>query len=497
MALPHPTSRPFVRQRATGPFWYAKWSRDGAAVVRSLGRAWVEPDGAGGWRRRRGRAPAGALTEAEAGARMLELVRGHDQEQRALEVDAEERRRRGVTFRELAVEWLVYLRREKGAKPSTLRDYRWLLAEPGQAHARGAGSAPGVLMAALGDRAVNGLSTRDVAEYLRSLDKSGASPRTVNKHRQVISAVFSFGMREDTYRLGVNPAAGTNKRREPPPAVLDFYEPEEVEAIARAAEAGAHRNIAMLRLDERELAARAMEDRQDAALFRIAAYTGLRLGELLALRWEDVDLVDRRLVVHRALSDRIEGPTKSWQARFLPIADPAAAAFARLAERGEFMASGDYVFCSRLGRPLDGSALRRRFKAAAAAAGLRVLRFHALRHGAGSMVARRADPRWVQAFLGHSKLATTERYLHAKARPQDVELLNSAFAFEPSRPAAIDLPSGTLEEWDRVVNEHPTTDTDGNRTVLAGQGGRPAAREELVAFVRENNARIARARSNR
>jgi integrase len=96
--------------------------------------------------------------------------------------------------------------------------------------------------------------------------------------------------------------------------------------------------------------------------------------------------------------------------------------------REDFTDTSDYVFCSRLGRPLNGSALRRRFKAAAAAAGLRVLRFHALRHGAGSLVARQADPRWVQGFLGHSKLATTERYLHAKARPEDIEVINRAFA---------------------------------------------------------------------
>ncbi len=56
------------------------------------------------------------------------------------------------------------------------------------------------------------------------------------------------------------------------------------------------------------------------------------------------------------------------------------------------------------------------------------MRFHALRHGAGSLVARQADPRWVQGFLGHSKLSTTERYLHTKARPEDVERLNRAFA---------------------------------------------------------------------
>jgi hypothetical protein len=52
---------------------------------------------------------------------MLELVSDHDAEQTRLEADAEERRRRGVTFRELATEWTEYLEHEKGAKPSTLR----------------------------------------------------------------------------------------------------------------------------------------------------------------------------------------------------------------------------------------------------------------------------------------------------------------------------------------------------------------------------------------
>ncbi len=428
MSVPQPTSRPFIRARATGPHWYGKWSRNGQPVIRALGRAWVEPDGRGDWRRRRGTPRGGALTEMQATERMLFLIREHDAEQTLLERDAEERRRRGVTFRELATEWLSYLEHEKGAKPSTLRDYGWVLAEPGQPHRRGSGSATGRLMAAFGDRPARGIGIRDVAEYLRALDKAGAGPRSVNKHRQVISAVYGYAMREDVYGLPSNPAAATTRRREPPPAVLDFYEPDEVEALARAAERGAHRQVTKLSYDEAETAARQREDHQDAELFRIAAFTGLRLGELLALRWSDVDLAHRRLVVHRALSDHVEGPTKSWQARHLPIADPAAAAFARLSQRGEFVEPDDYVFCSRLGRPLDGSALSRRFKRAAEAAGLRVLRFHALRHGAGSLVARETDARWVQGFLGHSKLTTTARYLHAKERPEDVERLNRAFA---------------------------------------------------------------------
>ena len=436
VTIPQPSSTPFLRARASGVFWYAKWSRSGVQVNRALGRAWVEPDGRGGWRRRRGRPPEGTLTEAEATARMLELVSTHDAEQTQLEAEASERRRRGITFRELAADWLVYLEHEKGAKPSTLRDYRWLLAERGQPHDRGTGRSPGLLMASLGDRPARAITTREVAEHLRRLDASGASARTVNKHRQVILAMFNCGMREDALGLTHNPAAATTKRREPPPAVLDFYEPDEVERLARAAAGGLHRDVTRRVIEPPEAAARRTEDAQDAELYRIAAYTGLRLGELLALRWEDVHLNDRRLVVHRALSDRTEGPTKSWQARFLPIADPAAEAFVRLSGRVDFTSPSDYVFCNRLGRPLDGSALRRRFKRAAAAADLRALRFHALRHGAGSLVARETDARWVQGFLGHSKITTTERYLHAKARSEDLDRLNRAFRARSDVPEA-------------------------------------------------------------
>lgn len=51
----------------------------------------------------------------------------------------------------------------------------------------------------------------------------------------------------------------------------------------------------------------------------------------------------------------------------------------------------------------------------------------------------------------------------------------------------------SLDEWGRWINTHAQpSNPDGNRTVLAGSGGRPATREELVAFVAEQNARYAR-----
>jgi integrase len=282
-------------------------------------------------------------------------------------------------------------------------------------------------MAKLGDLAAARITTRQVAELLDAVQDSGASPRTVNRYRQTVLAIFNYGRREATFGLPANPATATTKRREPPPTVLDFYEPEEVEQLASAAASGAHRGPQPPDLEADEIEWRAREDAQDGELFRIAAFTGLRLGELLALRWEDVDLDLRRLVVQRAVSAGVEGPTKSWQARFLPLADPAAEAFQRLLAREDYTQRNDYVFCSRLGRRLDASAVRRRFKRAQLAAGLRPLRFHALRHAAGSLVARHADAHFVQAFLGHSRITTTERYMHAKARPEDVDLVNRAF----------------------------------------------------------------------
>jgi len=298
---PVTSARPFIRERASGCFWYGKWSRHGQPVIRALGRAWAEPDGAGGWKRKRGRAPDGVLTEAEAAKRMLELVREHDEEQTLVERDAEERRRRGVTFRELAAEYLQWLEDIQGAKPSTMRDHRCVLAEPGQAYRRGSGSSPGLIMAALGYRPAREITTREIEDLLRSTASTGVAPRTVNKARQLICAVFNYGARPSTYALPSNPAQHADRRREPDAAALAFYSPEQIETLARAVVDGAHRDSSRPTLCPAEITARAREDAQDAEFIRVAAYAGLRRGELVALRWRDVHFTGRKIIVRRAL----------------------------------------------------------------------------------------------------------------------------------------------------------------------------------------------------
>jgi integrase len=219
------------------------------------------------------------------------------------------------------------------------------------------------------------VTTRDINVMLAKLAATGVSARTVNKSRQLICAIYAC--REATFGLAHNPATAADRRPEPERARLDFYSPEEVEALARAVVAGLHRDPHAPAVTADEAAARAAEDSQDAEIVRVAAYTGLRRGELVALRWRDVDFSLRKIVVQRSVSADVEASsTKSRRAREVPLPDQAAGALDRLSQRRDFTSPDDYVFVNRLGRRLDGSALRRRVERARDAAGLRPLRFH-------------------------------------------------------------------------------------------------------------------------
>jgi integrase len=123
-------------------------------------------------------------------------------------------------------------------------------------------------------------------------------------------------------------------------------------------------------------------------MIRLAAYTGLRCGELVTLKWRDFHWGERVLVVERALSGGAEGTTKSRRARYVPLADQALGALNRLSRRPNFVSADDYVFAGPAGDRLDDSTIRRRYVYARDAAGLPPLRYHDLRPQATSSVSR-------------------------------------------------------------------------------------------------------------
>ena len=429
-ALPLPPAALLVRASGTRLFYEAKFRHEGRQVKRRIGPAWVE-DSPDGWRPRPGRVPEGFFDERRAHVAAAGLVAEHLHHAAERERMENEHEARVLSFREVAHDYMRWLRNVRRAKPSSMRDRESVLAEPGTPARRGVRRLNGYVMAVLGDRPAIEITTREVNTLLEQIAGGGASASTVNKYRAVIVAIFNHGMRESTFGLPRNPAASSDKRREAQPGPLRFYEPEEIEAAARSLAEGRHRSLEEERHQEHpERSAQELtEDAQDAELIRVAAYAGLRLGELLALRWRDVDFAGHVLTVSRAISGGVESTTKSGRVRRVPLPDQAAAALERLSRRERFTEPGELVFCNLYGRPLDGSALRRRFKRARDAAGLRQLRFHDLRHTYGSLLASRGiDLVTIQAAMGHAALSTTSRYLHARPASELAQAFTAAFA---------------------------------------------------------------------
>lgn len=126
----------------------------------------------------------------------------------------------------------------------------------------------------------------------------------------------------------------------------------------------------------------------------IALQTGMRLGEILSLRWDQVDLEERMIRVER---------TKSGKLRFVPVNDVLLEELLRLKrERGK----GDEIF--------PWKSVKTSFKGACKRAGIEDLRFHDLRHTfATRLVKRGVDLITVKELLGHSSVTVTERYTHS------------------------------------------------------------------------------------
>lgn len=170
----------------------------------------------------------------------------------------------------------------------------------------------------------------------------------------------------------------------------------------------------------------------DAAIYLTAAFTGLRRGELVALRWREVDFPRRHIRVTASYTERALYSPKSGKARLVPMALTVAETLARLARRDQYTDGDDLVFPGLAGRFLDGSALYRRYKAAIRRAGLRDLRFHDLRHTFGTQVIGNPQVSILQLkeWMGHADIDTTMKYLHFAPRASDADLIAAAFSGE-------------------------------------------------------------------
>ncbi|MDQ0943495.1 site-specific integrase [Streptomyces sp. V1I1] len=170
------------------------------------------------------------------------------------------------------------------------------------------------------------------------------------------------------------------------------------------------------------------------ALFELALRTGLRKGELLGLRWEDLDLVGGIASIRRTLqrtnsSGLTALPTKTQSSeRRIALPTPCLRSLEQhrsrqLQEReaaGESWQNSGYVFTRPNGAPIEGTTLTRHFTALLRRARLRRIRFHDLRHSTATLLLEQGvELVVIKELLGHAHIGVTATvYAHVRLRLQ-------------------------------------------------------------------------------
>jgi integrase len=155
---------------------------------------------------------------------------------------------------------------------------------------------------------------------------------------------------------------------------------------------------------------------KDYAKVLFALKTGARLGEQMAIRWEDIDLVRRKVHIRRNMGKHgTAGETKTGKDRTLPMTPALCAALKEawvLAGGGGEVPRYSLIFTEN-GAPLKHDHFLHMLEKYLTAAGLRRLRWHDLRHTFASHLAMAGVPlKQIQEWLGHSSIITTMMYAH-------------------------------------------------------------------------------------
>jgi integrase len=409
-----------VRVRGAGPVVFAK-RRDGdrRQVMRRLGPAWVVPMGdanakPGGARigdfvERRGRAPESVLDVRRAHDEMRRAIDRHEAEVQQARRRAARVRETGVTVRRAAAAWPEDGRTDREWKHSTAHDCGLVAAR---------------ISRVLGDRPLDAITEDELRAFLSSLRPARGrktlehdpSVRVRTKYTLALRAMFRIA--EDRGWIEASPAERlrTPRRRRKsknhPLRREEYLTPEDVHALIRAAQP------------------------DDGVFFPTLAFAGLRLGEALALEWQDVDFARSSLHVERSRTRGVTGTPKGGGGRTVPMAGELAQALAAHGLRTRLSAGDGLVFVGKRGDHVDAPRLRERYYGVQAAIGIQPRRtLHQLRHTFATVCASHGIPlRTIQGWCGHEDYSTTERYAHFMPRHEDAALVSAAFAPMPATP---------------------------------------------------------------
>lgn len=292
---------------------------------------------------------------------------------------------RGKTLETYLSEWLEFKR--PNLKPSTIATYGDFIKR--------------LIAPALGKVKLDKLTPLQLDQFYKALSDRGYAPRTPR-----VIHTFLHGALKQALRWGLVPRNVADAAT-PPRAIrveMKVWKPAEVLCFLEYAKP--HRLH---------------------AFFYLALLTGLRCGELRALRWQDVDLEHKRLFVRQSVSQingvyHFDAPKTHNSQRTVYFQDDTVSVLRAHLERqaaekaflGSAWQNPDLVFVSEAGTPLEQCNLRRLYKSLVKSAGVSDIRFHDLRHTAASLLIRQgASIKVVSDRLGHSNSAfTNDVYVH-------------------------------------------------------------------------------------
>jgi len=280
---------------------------------------------------------------------------------------------------------------------------------------------------ALGRHQLQKLTTRHVEVFYAKKLEEGLSPRTVNTFHNVLHKALDKARKS---RIIVE-------------NVCDLVDPPRTEDT----------EIAPLTLKQIKKLLSTVKGHHIEALVVLALSTGMRRGELLGLKWQDIDFEESILQVRRIMSrvpaklkteekkGYVEANTKTKKSRrsivIVPLALEVLKQYQvqqqeRKENAGDRWVERDLVFCTSLGTPLNPERdVRLPFKKLLKEAKLPDIRFHDLRHSAATvLLLMRVHPKIVQEVLGHSSIAMTMNvYSHVLPTMQEDAMSMMADAF--------------------------------------------------------------------
>jgi integrase len=267
------------------------------------------------------------------------------------------------------------------------------------------------LKSTLGRVKLKALTPAHVRRLYREKLKTGSSARTVRYIHTTLHKALKQAVMD-----GLIPKNATEAVKPPQPTREEMHPltPEQAKLLLQVAhEAG---------------------DRLEA-LYVLAIHTGLRQGELLGLKWDDVDLEDGSLQVRRTLAMTKSGPVftapkTTGSRRSVKLTSKAIEVLRSHLERqlveidrvGSLWRENGLIFASETGEPLDRRAVTKlKFKPLLKRGGLPEVRFHDLRHTCATLLlTRNVNPKIVSEMLGHSTIAITlDTYSHVLPNMRD------------------------------------------------------------------------------